>query len=196
MPNLKSITLKRFLWVSFLLMFILWGIEKIELIIKKGNKFIINLLPWLVCLLMVTGGLCIVALLDPLPAPEIYLVLYQISFFVLCISIVLPIIKIPSSSEGIIIMNGRPIKKRWVSLISFYSLDSLPRELQTDYVVKKIFNGKIVNELRYKVKVDFSLAFFERIRNAGEVININKIIYSIQKETEDTIKKEFFNKWI
>ncbi|MCK4540534.1 hypothetical protein KAU09_05285 [Candidatus Parcubacteria bacterium] len=180
---------------AFLLMFVTWDADKIKLITKKNNnKFIIKLLPWLVCLLTAAGALHAVALFDPLPAPKICLILYKISFTVLCALIILPIIKIPSSSEGIITMNNRPIKKKRISLISLNHLDSLPREFQTYYIFRKTFDSEIVNEQQFKVKAKFSSVSFERIKNAGKIISIDEIIFSIQVKAENLVKKEIFNK--
>lgn len=180
---------------TFLLMLVVWDADKIKLITQNNNnKFIIRLLPWLVCLLMATGALHTAVLFDPLPAPKIFLILYKISFTVLCVLIVLPIINIPSSFEGIVTMNDIPIKKKRVSLISLNHLGSLPREFQTYYIIKKIFNSKTTSEQQFKVTVKFSSAFFERVKNAEKIISIDEIIFSIQIKAEDIIKKELFNK--
>lgn len=178
--------------LTFLLLFILYGIEKAESIINK-NKFI-KLLPWLVCFLIALCALRVVALLDPLPAPEFFLILYKISFFLLCALIILPIVKIPSSFEGIVTMNDRPIKKKRVSLISLYHLNLLPREFQTYYVIKKIFNNKAISEQKFIVKVNFSSEFLEKIRDIDVMVYLDQIIKIIQTQAESMIEQNNFNK--
>ncbi|MCK5320716.1 hypothetical protein KAJ61_05010 [Candidatus Parcubacteria bacterium] len=176
---------------SFLLVFILWNIEEIKLI-TKNNKFII-LLPLLSCFLVANGALRVVILFISLPTPEVYSILYQVSFFILCALMVLPIIKTPSSSEGVITVDDRPIKKKWVNLISLYSLNSLPRECQTNYVVRKIFDNQIISEQKFIAQVNFSSMFFEKIRDKPTV-HINNIIEVIQTQTEGMVGIKSFNK--
>ncbi|MEA1962777.1 MAG: hypothetical protein U9M94_00895, partial [Patescibacteria group bacterium] len=110
------------------------------------------------------------------------------------ILIIAPIIKIPSSDEGIITRNLKSIREGQISLISLYNLDLLLRKFQMDYIIKKTLDNKITGEQKFKITVKFSPEFLKRIRNTEDRINIEEIIKSIQIKAEDAVKKENFHK--
>ena len=194
----EDINTYRWLFFAFMFVFLFFSfvvaanIYMTELIArKKFNKFIIILFFLLFSLL--AGDVCLIMLHYNVPISKIYLLLYQISFSCLCILMVLPIIKMPHSSEGIITTDDRPIKKKWVSLISLYRLNSLPREFQTDYIVRKMFNNKVSIEQKFNVKAEFSSLFFEKIRDT-KIIYLDQIIKVIEIQTECMIGQNNFNR--
>ena len=166
----KDINTYRWLFFAFMFVFLFFSfiivanIYMTELIAKKKfNKFIIILFFLLFSLL--TSDVCLIMLHYNVPISKIYLLLCKISFSCLCALMVLPIIKMPSSSDGLITINDRPVKRKWACLISLYSLNSFPREFQTDYVVKEIFDNIIMSEQKFIVRVNFSSVLLEKIRD-------------------------------
>ena len=182
-------------WLYFALAIIFWifsgfgvvNLEKTKLIKKKNNKFCI--LFYLLLILLLIAGTSMLSY----PFSEICLIMYKISFFGLCFLMVAPIIKMPFPNDGVVIRDFIPIRDEWISLIFLHQLDSLPRELQMNYSVKKILNGQIVNELQYKINAKFSSTSFKKIRNTGKPISVVRIIDSILTQTEEAVKKELFD---